>query len=104
MFVTDRITDAPSDEPRGERGRADSQERILCFDEDSGRPLWQEPYDCAYRFGYPSGPRAMPLVDGSRVYTVGANDHVLVRNDKELIRVDLRSGVHPKRASRTSKH
>lgn len=80
VFVTDRITDAPPDEPRGERGRADGQERIHCFDEDTGRPLWQESYDCAYRFGYPSGPRAMPLVDGSRVYTVGADGHLQCRD------------------------
>ena len=31
---------------------------------------------CPYRFSYPSGPRAMPLVDGNRVYTVGADGHL----------------------------
>ncbi len=80
VFLTDRVTGAPADEPRGERGRAEGRERVWCFDEASGVPLWHQDYQCSYKFGYPSGPRAMPLVDGDRVITVGADGHLQSRD------------------------
>lgn len=79
VFVTDRVPATPSEtnEPtRGERGASAGRERVLCLDESRGTVLWQHDYDCPYRFSYPSGPRAMPLVDGNRVYTVGADGHL----------------------------
>ncbi len=49
-----------------------AQERVKCFDAQTGDPLWQSAYPCLYKIGYPSGPRATPTVDGDRVYTLGA--------------------------------
>jgi len=66
VFVTDRLPDAG---PRG-------QERVLCFDAASGEPIWNHAYDCAYTVSYPHGPRATPVVDGERVYTIGAMGHM----------------------------
>jgi outer membrane protein assembly factor BamB len=53
-------------------------ERVLCFDEETGGPLWTYEYACDYRkIGYASGPRAAPIVHQGRVYTLGATGHLL---------------------------
>jgi len=64
------VTDRP------ERG----QERVLCFDEADGRPLWRHAYDCAYNIAYPAGPRVAPLVSGGKVYTLGAEGNLCCLN------------------------
>jgi outer membrane protein assembly factor BamB len=50
------------------RGR----ERVLCLDAESGKILWKHEYPVRYDISYPAGPRATPVVDGDRVYTIGA--------------------------------
>jgi outer membrane protein assembly factor BamB len=55
-------------------------ERVLCFDEMSGKPLWR--YE--YAVDYPDwalgpdagGPRATPIVHEGRLYTLGALGHL----------------------------
>jgi outer membrane protein assembly factor BamB len=60
VFVTDRLTD-PND-----------VERVLCFDADSGKPLWTHTYPCRYqRIQYPAGPRASVLIDSGRAFSLG---------------------------------
>lgn len=55
----------------------DGRERALCFDEVSGRLLWNRSWEADYRgLDYPSGPRATPTVDGDRVYVLGATGHL----------------------------
>lgn len=66
VYITDRIN---SD-------GADSAERVLCLDADTGEVLWRHQYPCIYTVSYPAGPRATPTVDGDRVYTVGAQGHL----------------------------
>jgi outer membrane protein assembly factor BamB len=52
-------------------------ERVLCFEEETGQPLWTYEYPCNYReVGYASGPRAAPTVDQGHVYTLGATGHL----------------------------
>ena len=63
VFVTDRIVDA-------------SQERVLCFDAETGKQLWHHDYLARYTVSYPAGPRSTPVVDGDRVYTIGAMGHM----------------------------
>ena len=48
------------------------KERVLCLDANSGEKIWQYEYECAYRIGYPSGPRATPVVADGKIYTLGA--------------------------------
>jgi outer membrane protein assembly factor BamB len=61
VYVTDRQT-APKE-----------VERVLCFDEQTGEPLWTHTNPCKYgRIGYRSGPRAAPTVDRGKVFTLGA--------------------------------
>jgi len=53
------------------------QERVLCFDEKSGKPLWAHAYPCVYKgIGYPDGPRASVTVYEGRAYSIGSTGHV----------------------------
>ncbi|MEE2642180.1 MAG: PQQ-binding-like beta-propeller repeat protein [Planctomycetota bacterium] len=52
------------------------RERVLCLDVKTGKQIWKYEYDCVYRISYPEGPRTTPLVDGDRVYTLGAMGHL----------------------------
>jgi outer membrane protein assembly factor BamB len=61
VYVTDRQTNPKE------------IERVLCFAEETGQPLWTHTYPCDYRaIGYRSGPRAAPTVHQGKVYTLGA--------------------------------
>jgi outer membrane protein assembly factor BamB len=79
VFLTDRILDekirAPDDP--FERGSIPGKERVLCLKETDGAVLWKHEYDSAYTVSYPSGPRATPVVDEGKVYTLGAEGRLL---------------------------
>jgi outer membrane protein assembly factor BamB len=65
VYVTDR------------QPRPREVERVLCFEEETGRSLWTYEYPCSYRgIGYGSGPRAAPAVLDGKVYTLGATGHL----------------------------
>ncbi len=52
-------------------------ERVLCFDEASGKPLWSHSYPAKYgRVGYPAGPRACVTIHDGRAYSLGATGHL----------------------------
>ncbi|MBI1918208.1 MAG: PQQ-binding-like beta-propeller repeat protein [Planctomycetes bacterium] len=55
--------------------RQDQQERVLCFEANTGKELWTYPYEGQYeRINQrPVGPLATPTVHEGRVYTVGAS-------------------------------
>lgn len=63
VFLTDRI-------------QSEGVERILCFDAESGKPVWKHSYEARYTINYPAGPRVTPLVHDGRVYTIGAVGHM----------------------------
>lgn len=50
-----------------------SQERLTCYEAETGRELWrsENPVVYADAYGYNNGPRCSPVVDGDRVYTYG---------------------------------
>jgi outer membrane protein assembly factor BamB len=49
-------------------------ERVLCLNEKTGETLWKKEYECNYTgMAWPRGPRTTPLVDGEKVYTLGAS-------------------------------
>jgi outer membrane protein assembly factor BamB len=51
-------------------------ERVLCFDWQTGKPLWNHRYECAYeRVSYPAGPRASVSIDDGRAYALGTMGH-----------------------------
>lgn len=65
VFVTDRVV-----EPK-------QIERVLCFDEKDGTPLWDFSYDCLYAgVSYTAGPRASVTIDGARAYSLGTMGHM----------------------------
>jgi outer membrane protein assembly factor BamB len=57
--------------------KLESVERVLCFDEATGKPLWSYSYPCGYEglfFG--AGPYATPLVHEGKVYVCGPLGHL----------------------------
>ena len=54
--------------------RFGDQARLYCVHAETGSPLWKYEYPTAYEdhYGYNNGPRCSPLVDGNRVYVLGA--------------------------------
>lgn len=51
-------------------------ERILCFDEATGRPLWSHAYRCEYeRVSYTAGPRASVTIDRDQALALGTMGH-----------------------------
>lgn len=65
VYVTDRI-----EEPV-------ELERVLCFDEKTGKKIWEDKYECEYkRVGYPDGPRASVTISDGLAYTLGTIGHL----------------------------
>lgn len=59
VYVTDQIFDP-------------EVERVLCFDEATGTPLWTHKYPVDYeKMEYGNGPRASPTVHQGMIYTLG---------------------------------
>ena len=91
LYVMDRTAD------KGQGGEVENGikkagqiaggERILCLDTDTGKTVWEKTYDCPYNIAYPTGPRCTPLVEGDRVYTLGAMGHLKCMNtdDGEIV-------------------
>jgi outer membrane protein assembly factor BamB len=54
--------------------RVGNEEIVECLDALSGAGRWQFKYGTAFedRYGYNNGPRSSPVIDGPRVYTMGA--------------------------------
>lgn len=49
------------------------QERVLCFEAASGKPLWTHTYEAPYGgIGYQAGPRASVTIDDGLAYALGA--------------------------------
>jgi len=52
-------------------------ERVVCFEETTGKPLWTHSYPCDYHnMEYGNGPRASPTVLEGKVYTLGTRGHL----------------------------
>jgi len=79
LYLLDRKKGPPLERKSGDKTipSAAGNERVLCLDAASGKQIWEHIYDCPYRIGYPSGPRATPLVAGGRVFTLGAMGDLL---------------------------
>jgi outer membrane protein assembly factor BamB len=71
VYLTDRIVG-----PKTSGAKIPGSERVLCLNEQDGKVLWKHEYDCPYDMAYPAGPRATPLIEGDRVYTLGAEGHL----------------------------
>lgn len=69
----------------GKRDELTGKERLLCFDESTGKPLWAYAYDRPYAVSYGAGPRATPSFHNGLVYALGA--------EGDLTCVDANSGT-----------
>jgi len=54
--------------------RRGAQEIVECLHPETGDRYWQHTYPTSFedRYGYNNGPRSSPVIDGDRVYTMGA--------------------------------
>jgi len=84
VFLTDRVVEKTGGQPKSgfPRSKADSTERVLCFDEKTGKPLWKHEYQRRYNVAYAAGPRTTPVVEGDRVYALGAMGDLVCLNVK----------------------
>jgi len=67
--------------------QAAETERMLCLDAETGKEVWKHEYPVRYTISYPAGPRAAPVIDAGRVYTIGAEGNMFcfdARNGKIL--------------------
>lgn len=47
-------------------------EGVLCFDEQTGKKIWEYRYKCEYEgVGYPAGPRASVVINNGKAYSLG---------------------------------
>jgi outer membrane protein assembly factor BamB len=85
LYMMDRQAGPPLERKPGDKSIpvAAGDERILCKDARTGSNIWERTYDCPYRIGYPSGPRATPVVAGGKVYTLGAMGDLMCTDSKD---------------------
>ena len=57
-------------------------ERVLCLDAHTGDEVWRKEYPARYTVSYPAGPRATPVIDEGRVFTIGAVGHLFCSDAK----------------------
>jgi hypothetical protein len=81
VFVTDSQLQRPT-----------ARERVHCFEAATGKPLWTYGYeatypDWAFVSGQEAGPTATPIVEGGKLYTLGATGllHCLDAHNGELL-------------------
>ncbi|MBA4067599.1 MAG: hypothetical protein C0501_28620 [Isosphaera sp.] len=79
--------------------RFDDNARVTCRDAATGKPVWKFEYPVEYvdRYGYDSGPRASPVVDGDRVYVHGVEGMVYclrAADGKEVWKFDTLAKYH----------
>jgi outer membrane protein assembly factor BamB len=79
VYVMDRQLRKGAANPQNafSRGEIPGTERVLCFNEADGKPLWAHEYDCTYTVSYGSGPRVTPTVHEGKVYTLGAEGNLM---------------------------
>lgn len=57
-------------------GNDDGKDTIYCLSLETGRAVWSHSYPCKAGPSYP-GPRATPAVDGSLIYSLGREGHLV---------------------------
>jgi outer membrane protein assembly factor BamB len=78
VVVTDFVrSEGDSFNDPGQRAELQGRERVLCFDQKTGEPLWEHSYECRYAISYPVGPRCTPTISGDEVITLGSEGDLL---------------------------
>lgn len=76
VYVTDYVTADNVKVDNFNRAEFTGTERILCFDEKTGKKLWSQEHPEKYGISYPAGPRATPLIHAGKVYVHGAEGQI----------------------------
>ncbi len=76
--------------------RVGDEEVVECLHAETGASLWRFRYGTVFedRYGYNNGPRSSPVIDGTRVYTMGAEGKLHcfdLASGKVIWRRDLRA-------------
>lgn len=77
VFVCDYITDANVKIDNFDRKEFTGTERVQCLDEKTGKQKWHYDYPVKYTISYPAGPRCTPIVEGDKLYTLGAEGDLI---------------------------
>ena len=77
LFVTDYVTKDNVRIDNFDRNEFSGIERVLCLNAETGSELWRHEYPVKYTISYPAGPRCTPIVDGDKVYTLGAEGNLI---------------------------
>jgi outer membrane protein assembly factor BamB len=77
LFVTDYVTKDNVKTDNVDREASTGIERVLCLDAETGQELWKHEYPVTYTISYPAGPRCTPIIDGGKVYTLGAEGNLI---------------------------
>lgn len=82
VYVTDRFLAKDAKNPNNPflNSSVAGKERIVCLNEKTGELLWKHEYDCIYKISYADGPRATPVIQDGRVYSLGAMGKLLCLN------------------------
>jgi outer membrane protein assembly factor BamB len=84
VYVMDRIKDSglgrEVENNLRQHGEIPGSERVVCLDAATGDEIWTHVYERSYKIAYPTGPRCTPLIDGDRVFTLGAMGDLLCLN------------------------
>ena len=59
-----------------DRGLGDTLDEWKCVSADAGKERWTHAYPCRGNLDYGNSPRATPLIDGGRVFVLGAFGHL----------------------------
>jgi outer membrane protein assembly factor BamB len=77
LFVTDYVTTDNVKTDNFDRKASTGTERVLCLNAETGKEIWRHEYPVKYTISYPAGPRCTPIVDGDKVYTLGAEGNLI---------------------------
>jgi outer membrane protein assembly factor BamB len=101
VWVTDYSSESDVKVENFERKEFTGQERVLCLDAATGKVLWKHEYPVEYEIAYPAGPRCTPVVHEGKVYTLGAEGHLIALaadTGKVIWEKDLKSTYSTKAA------
>lgn len=62
------------------QGQRNGQQYVMAFDTATGKKLWETSNGGTYSNERGNGPRGTPTVDGSRIYALGSNGHLIALN------------------------
>ncbi len=85
VYITDRVLAKDAKNPSNPFAKdpVKGEERVFCLNDKDGKEIWHYFYPCTYEVAYPNGPRATPVVDDGRVYTLGTMGDLYCFNEKD---------------------